>query len=98
MKKKLSIEERRNFYLIFKEALNNIVKYAGATLVMIHLKEENYSLHLILRDNGKGFDTSQIPPGNGLNNMKRRAKEMNAEIKIKSSPGNGTAIELRLKA
>ncbi len=96
--KKLSLEGRRNLYLIFKEAVNNLVKYSGATTVAITLVSENEFIKLRILDNGIGFDTAQDNIGNGLKNMKRRADEMKASFKIESSKGNGTQIELILKA
>jgi two-component system, NarL family, sensor histidine kinase UhpB len=95
--KKLSLEERRNFYLIFKEAVNNMVKYANATRAAITLTYENNRIRLRIQDNGVGFDISQQNAGNGLKNMKRRADEMKAGFKIESQPGSGTQIELILK-
>jgi ligand-binding sensor domain-containing protein/two-component sensor histidine kinase len=92
--KKTSMEERRNFYLIFKEALNNMVKYADSTRASIILHSTEKNITLSIKDNGKGFDTNQLSEGNGLKNMHRRANEMNSEIKIKSQPGAGTHIEL----
>jgi len=96
--KKLSLEERRNFYLIFKEAVNNLVKYARATRVAITLTYENKQIRLRIQDNGVGFDTAQDTAGNGLKNIKRRAQEMKAEFVIESKIGEGTQIELTLKA
>jgi signal transduction histidine kinase len=47
-----------------------------------------------LNDNGKGFEIDNIKRGNGLNNLEKRAKEINGQIEIKSSPGKGTSINL----
>jgi signal transduction histidine kinase len=94
---KLTIAQRQNFFLIFKEAVNNLVKYSNATRVYINLSFSKNLIVLIIRDNGIGFDTGQRTDGNGLNNMKRRAKEMNAEFKIESGEENGTEIKLMLK-
>jgi two-component sensor histidine kinase len=94
---RLSMEIRKNFYLVFKEALNNIVKYSKAQNVAIILSKENNAIKLSIHDKGVGFDTSQPLNGNGINNMKRRAKEMKAEIKIGSQINEGTKIELSLK-
>jgi streptogramin lyase/two-component sensor histidine kinase len=94
---KLSMERRRNFFLIFKEALNNLVKYSDATQVTIQLLQESAVIKLIIHDNGKGFNLSQPSNGNGLNNMKRRAKEMKTQLKMESTVGEGTYIELLLK-
>lgn len=95
---KLSMENRRNFFLIFKEAVNNIVKYAEAAGVSIQLVYVDSFIKLIIHDNGKGFDTAQHSNGNGLNSMKRRAKEMKAKFQIESSAGNGTNIKLIMKS
>jgi signal transduction histidine kinase len=94
---KLSIEIRRNFFLIFKESLNNLVKYSAATLVSIQLFSEGQLVKLIIKDNGRGFDPAQPANGNGLTNMYSRAKEMKAKIIIASALGEGTSTELLLK-
>jgi two-component system, NarL family, sensor histidine kinase UhpB len=95
---KLSLESRRDFYLIFKEALNNLVKYSNATCASITLTNENGLIKLAIRDNGIGFDVAQTSKGNGLLNMKSRAEEMKAQFKIESEKGSGTYVELILKA
>ena len=95
---KLSLESRRNFYLIFKEALNNLVKYSQATRASITLTNENGLIKLAIRDNGVGFDVAQTSKGNGLLNMKYRAEEMNAQLNIESVKGSGTSVELKFKA
>jgi two-component system sensor histidine kinase UhpB len=95
---KLSMEERRNFYLIFKEALNNLVKYAEASEVTISLTLVNNFITLTIHDNGTGFDSKITYPGNGLLSMKTRAQEMNATLSIDSAVGQGTDILLKWKA
>ncbi len=90
------MEVRKNLYLIFKEATNNMVKYAGANKVMFAIKEEKNNLTMMICDNGKGFDTKKTTEGNGLRNMKRRATEIGAELLIDSYPGNGTTIKLKI--
>jgi signal transduction histidine kinase len=95
---KLSLESRRNFYLIFKEALNNLVKYSNATRANITLINENGLIKLSVKDNGIGFDVAQTSKGNGLLNMKTRAEEMKAHLKIESVKRSGTNVELIFKA
>jgi signal transduction histidine kinase/sugar lactone lactonase YvrE len=95
---KLSMENRRNFFLIFKEAINNLVKYAEATQASIQLLNHDSLIKLLIRDNGKGFNTSQYSNGNGLNTMRQRAKDMKAQLKIESESGTGTSIELIMKS
>lgn len=93
---KVSMNIRKNLYLIFKEAINNIVKYAGAQKAYFSLTKENEELILLIRDNGKGFCLGQSSRGNGLRNMRKRSAEMGAQLKIESSPGSGTSIHIRI--
>jgi len=94
---KLAMETRRNFYLIFKEALNNLVKYSQAAHASILISREHGSITCIIRDDGVGFDNTQEYAGNGLGNMKKRAEEIGAVLSIESGIGKGTSIELNLK-
>jgi len=99
----LGMNERKNFYLVFKEAVNNAIKYSEATEVQVKVKVTDQVLTLIVRDNGVGFDPltrngdSTGQGGNGLRNMKIRAEEIRGELKIDSVIGQGTTVELRLK-
>jgi len=93
---KLTLEQRRNLYLIFKESLNNAVKYAEASQIDLHLNLKSRFLKMEISDNGKGFDMDKIKRGNGLNNLEKRAKEIDGQIDIKSEPGKGTCINLMM--
>jgi two-component sensor histidine kinase len=93
----LPMQVRKNFYLVFKEAITNLVKYSGASRVIISLKEENRDIVLKIRDNGIGIPVNPETQGNGLINMKRRAEEIDARLNIISANGEGTGIELMLK-
>jgi signal transduction histidine kinase len=90
----LPMEVRKNLYLIFKEATNNMVKYAQADKAKFAIKGEKNNLTMVIRDNGKGFDLGKATEGNGLKNMKKRADEIGAKLVIDSFPGNGTTIQL----
>jgi signal transduction histidine kinase len=92
----LPMEVRKNLYLIFKEATNNMVKYAQANKAMFAIKGEKNNLTMMIKDNGKGFDVMRETGGNGLKNMRKRASEMGADLLIDSSPGNGTMIQLEI--
>ncbi len=93
---KLPMETRKNLYLIFKEGTNNLVKYAEADKAMFAIKGTGDMLMMMIRDNGKGFDSSADFLGNGLKNMKKRASEIGAQLLIDSEPGSGTMIQLEL--
>ncbi len=93
---KLSMDIRRDFYLIFKEAVNNLAKYSGATSAEIHITQTSNVLQLTVKDNGKGFDVYAVNSGNGLKNYKSRAQNIGGKITIQSSPGTGTEILLEV--
>ena len=88
----LSASEKRNIYLILKEAVNNTIKYAQAVEVALEISFIKSRLSILIRDNGKGFDPASITEGNGLNNMKVRAMQINFSISI--AAGLGTTIRL----
>jgi ligand-binding sensor domain-containing protein/two-component sensor histidine kinase len=94
---KMPMITRRNFYLIFKEAMNNLVKYSFATRVSVSLVCVSNEIELQIKDNGCGFDFNNSTRGNGLLNMTRRANEINAVLYIESYKGQGTSIRLLLK-
>ncbi len=85
--------EGMNIYRIIQEAVNNALKYASADEIEVNISKEENQYHINVTDNGKGFDTNTIEMGNGLNNMKKRAREIGGTIKIKSSK-KGTVILL----
>jgi two-component system sensor histidine kinase UhpB len=93
-KKKLPMSVRKNLYLIFKEATNNLAKYSDATKVSFTIKDDKNKLNMLIRDNGKGFDITKEVIGNGLKNMRKRADEIGATLLIDSLPGGGTSINL----
>jgi len=89
----LSPELRQNVYLIFKEALHNVVKHAEATSVNVDLTLTNHHLEMTIRDNGKGI-SAQAPKGHGLTNMQLRASRLKGNIEIAND--NGTVITLKV--
>jgi ligand-binding sensor domain-containing protein/two-component sensor histidine kinase len=92
---KMGMSERKNFYLIYKEALNNIVKYAGGKNVWIEMKLDHGTIQLKIMDDGKGFETAGPARGNGLVNMRRRAELLKGSLSIESAEGAGTTIALK---
>jgi signal transduction histidine kinase len=94
---RLPMDVSRNLIMIFKEALNNVLKYAMADKVQIDVNRVAGNLILTLKDDGKGFDPEHICRGQGLVNMKTRAGRLDGNIQIDSACGKGTSIELTLK-
>ena len=88
---------KSNLYLIFKEAVNNAAKHAQATQVTASFTHDDNRLRMTIADNGMGLDpggsSSSTAGGNGLRNMRARATEMKAELRISGAP-EGTTIEL----
>jgi PAS domain S-box-containing protein len=94
----LTGDQATALYRILQESLNNIIKHAAATLVEIVLEIEAGTLILTVRDNGRGFDTAG-PRGArsfGLIGMRERVYLLDGQLKIDSTPENGTVVEVRI--
>jgi signal transduction histidine kinase len=103
--KDCSMALRNNLFLIFKESVNNSLRYADAAKLVIRAELQQERPVLIISDNGLGFQTTRDHTdsssainagGNGIPNMKERAEEIGAELLINSQPGAGTEIKLIL--
>ena len=94
--KKLSMEQRRDVYLIYKEALNNIHKHADANNVWVDVAQHHNYLFIHIKDDGKGFNTTAFTNRNGLKNLRSRAEKWNGKIKIQSGENKGTTIEIKI--
>ncbi len=93
---KLPIDWTRNLMMIFKEALNNALKYADATAVTLRAEVDDAGiLSVVLSDNGRGFDRAGIREGHGLGNMHTRARRLGGTLDLQSAPGAGTVLTLR---
>ncbi|GAA4398024.1 hypothetical protein GCM10023187_08100 [Nibrella viscosa] len=90
------MEQRRNLYLVYKEALHNIVKHAQASQVRIQISRESGQLRILVADNGRGFDRTVQSDGNGLANFRKRAAEGGFSVQVRSLEGAGTAVEMRV--
>lgn len=89
----LSADMRRNLFLVFKEALHNIVKHANATEVELRLTCTEARLEIVICDNGMGFAIDQPAPfRSGLCNMKQRIESIGGSFIIHARPACGTRI------
>jgi len=93
---RLSMQMRRDLYLIFKEAINNLAKYSKCTRAEISIGRTLNKLVLCVKDNGAGFNMQQVKRGNGLTNMQVRATQLKAVINIQSEVLKGTVIRLEV--
>jgi ligand-binding sensor domain-containing protein/two-component sensor histidine kinase len=94
--RKMVMEQRRDIYMIFKEILNNIHKHAKATLVLISLFEKNDNIILVIKDNGRGFDSSLRTTRNGMNNIAGRVRRWNGKLTVLSERDKGTEISIQI--
>ena len=85
-----------NIYRIIQEAVNNAIKYAHAKTIEVRISEEENGMKISILDDGDGFDLDAVEFGNGLNNLKKRAHDIQASLKIDSKLGSGTHIELTM--
>ena len=96
---KLSSSEALNLFRIVQESINNAIKYANSSEIKIDVKTDDSKLTIIVRDDGAGFDqgrTEMDSNGLGIINMKKRAAEINANLKIDAVINKGTSIKIEL--
>jgi len=97
----ISISRNKTIFLyrMVQEALNNVVKHAHSDRVDIHIFNRDDGLHIVLTDNGKGFDVNgaDFKPGIGISSMRQRAAMIGAQFAITSKPGKGTTVHLIYK-
>ncbi len=101
----LEMEKRKSFYAIYKEAVNNAIKYAECKNLRVAIQKKSHKVFMTITDDGKGFDLSKTSEGykssdvfgdgNGLKNMQQRAAAMGGHLRMKSEPGKGTTVELQ---
>lgn len=92
---KLPMDQSRNLIMIFKEAMNNCLKYAQPKNVLLKTcLDDDDRITLILSDDGKGFDLLSMKRGHGIDNMNVRAKRIGGQLKIDSQLGKGTSVQL----
>lgn len=95
---RMPLDVSRNLIMIFKEALNNCLKYSKATNVKLEITFKRKDvLQIILSDNGKGFDLQHVKKGHGIDNMNVRANRIHGKLYIDSQEGKGTVISLTFK-
>lgn len=89
---KLPMEFRRHLYMIFKEGINNALKYSGCKRITLEANVNGKSFSMTLKDDGKGFDLSHQRHGNGLVNMQERARAIGGCIEIETGNEQGCTI------
>ena len=92
----LSDDLKLNIYRIIQEQINNILKHADAKNVNILIKLQGKAISIVVTDDGKGFNPNAKRKGIGISNMINRIESYNGKVKIKSSPGAGCKIAVKI--
>ena len=90
----LSLDTKRDLYLMCKETLQNIVKHSTAGEVNITVQPNGKTLTIRIADNGRGFDVPSATTGCGLPNLRERARRRGGVCEIESAPGKGTIVRV----
>lgn len=90
----VSLSFKRHVVMLFKEALHNCVRHAGARHVWIDFAVSSERFSLSVRDDGCGFDPEATSEGCGMDHLRDRAREMGGELFVQSQVGHGTEISL----
>ncbi len=93
----IPLELKETLYRVAQEALNNIVKHARATKVVVRIVKREDEIALEVQDNGRGFDPAASYPGHlGLRSMLERVTKPGGTLSIESAPAQGTCIRVRV--
>lgn len=90
----MSMQKRREIFLICKEMMNNIIKHANADKIEMQIGMNKNMYYIKVKDNGNGFDPKVETKRNGIMNIKKRVKKWDGDIKIKSELREGATIEV----
>jgi len=94
----LGLEERRNIYLIFKEIVNNALKYSNCNIFKVLIRQSpDNTLSFIFSDNGVGISDTDKENGNGLQTLQARARSIDGSISLHTGKNEGTIYTLVFK-
>ena len=96
---KISLQVRRQLFLMFKECIHNAARHSRCTAVVAELKVINREVLLTVEDNGIGVEFSEKKPssaGTGISGMQNRAKSLGGRMNLTTSPGQGCRVEIRV--
>jgi signal transduction histidine kinase/ligand-binding sensor domain-containing protein len=93
----LSMDKRKEIYLICKEIINNCAKHSNAKEVTLTVDVEEDFTSIIIKDDGCGFDEKTVVRGNGLNNIQERCTKINAKLDIISELNKGSIVKIQWK-
>ncbi len=94
----LAPDEQIEVFRIVQEGLANVRKHAGASRAEVLIGPRGADRVVVVRDNGAGFNGDTDPAGQGLKNLRQRAAAIGGAFTLRSTPGQGTALEVTLRA
>jgi len=92
----LDMAHRYELLSIFKEAITNAVRHSSAKHIQVGLRYKNSKFFMLIEDDGKGFDVDKTALGRGLNDMRRRAGDINASFHLESERNTGTIVKVEM--
>ena len=94
----LSLTAQQSLLRIAQEAISNALRHARPTVVSVSLRGDPSLVTLEVRDNGLGTNSDHLEAGEGLGiaSMRDRARQLDAQLDIRTAPGNGTTVTVRL--
>jgi signal transduction histidine kinase len=93
----LTAAKKNILFRLLQEFIQNSLKHAACRKININIINSNGLLEITANDDGKGFDMTQPAAGIGLQNMKRRAQQLNTRFELTSEPGKGTSLNLAIQ-
>ena len=85
-------QEAEHIVFALREGLSNVIRHAGARQVEVHVVADHGTVELVVADDGIGIDPDAPGAGNGLANLRERAKLLHGDCRIGRRPGGGTEL------
>jgi signal transduction histidine kinase len=93
---RLSSVQGMNLYRTIQEAVNNALKYSGATEITLDISRHKDAIAILIADNGYGFNPEAVTMGSGIGNMKKRIADIGGDFSISAAAGNGTKVSITI--
>src|SRR5262249_3977848 len=93
---RLADETETHLFRIAQEALTNVARHSGAKQVKVKLESNRTQICLTIQDDGRGLVSPPDGSGLGMIGMRARARSANGDVEVRSRPGEGVLIEVRI--
>jgi ligand-binding sensor domain-containing protein/signal transduction histidine kinase len=93
LQQNLTPQQRKNIWLMLKEAVTNAARHSGGTEILVSVTPESGQVRIAVRDNGRGHALPDPSPGRGLGTMRARATALGGTLAVRSLPEDGTTVE-----